>query len=304
MSPALPWLRLRWRAEAAVVRALFRLLRALGPRRASDLGGLIGRFLGPFLPVSRVARVNLRLAFPDRDAAWRAGVVRAMWDNLGRTAAELACLEAIVADPAAVEVEGVEHFDAAARAGGPWILVSGHFANWEIELPMAARRGVIPGVVYRAIANPHLDALIAAIRTRAMGQRAVMLPKGPAGARATLTHLKTGGVVGMLVDQKMNDGIEARLFGRPAMTAPAAAHLALRFRCPLIPARAIRLGPARFRLEVLPPIPLPEAEDRHAAVAALTQRLNDLIEAWARERPAEWLWVHRRFDKAVYARGP
>ncbi|MDW8444492.1 MAG: lysophospholipid acyltransferase family protein [Acetobacteraceae bacterium] len=199
--------------------------------------------------------------------------------------------------------KGVEHFDAAARSGGPWILVSGHFANWEIELPMAARRGVIPGVVYRAIANPHLDSLIGAIRTRAMGGRAVMLPKGPAGARATLAHLKAGGAVGMLVDQKMNDGIAANLFGRPAMTAPAAAHLALRFRCPLLPARAVRIGPARFRLEVLPPLPLPEAEDRHAAVADLTQRLNDLIEAWARERPAEWLWVHRRFDKALYADG-
>ncbi len=283
------------------MRALVRLLRALGASRASDLGGMVGRLLGPWLPVSRIARVNLRLAFPDRDEAWRARVVRAMWDNLGRTAAELACLDQIVADPAAVEVSGAEHFDAAGRAGGPAILVSGHFANWEIELPLAARRGVVPGVVYRAIANPHLDALVAAIRTRAMGGRAVMLPKGSAGARATLAHLRAGGVVGMLVDQKMNDGIAARLFGLTAMTAPAAAHLALRFRCPLIPARAMRAGSARFRLEVLPPIPLPEAKDRHAAVAELTQRLNDLIEAWARERPAEWLWVHRRFDKALYA---
>ena len=286
------------------MRALFALMRALGPQRASNLGGFVARAIGPWLPVSRIARVNLRLAFPDHDEAWRTDVLRAMWDNLGRTAAELACLDEIVADPAAVEVVGAEQVDAAARSGGPWILVSGHFANWEIELPMAARRGVVPGVVYRAIANPHLDGLIAAIRTRAMGGRAVMLPKGAAGARATLAHLKAGGVVGMLVDQKMNDGIAARLFGRTAMTAPAAAHLALRFGCPLIPARVVRLGPARFRIEVLPPIPLPEAKDRHAAVAEVTQRLNDLIEAWAKERPAEWLWLHRRFDKALYARGP
>ncbi len=38
------------------------------------------------------------------------------------------------------------------------------------------------------------------------------------------------------MDQKMNDGVEATLFGRPAMTAPAMAALALRFRCPVIPA--------------------------------------------------------------------
>lgn len=286
------------------MRGLFGLLRLLGPRRASDLGGWAGRTLGPHLPVSRVARVNLRLAFPDRDEAWCRSTIRDMWENLGRTAAELPCLDVIVSDPAAIdEVTGVEHFAAAAKRGGPWILVSGHFANWEIELPMAARSGVVPGVVYRPIENPYLDAAIVRIRTRAMGGKAVMLPKGPAGARAALLHLKAGGVVGMLVDQKMNDGIEARLFGRPAMTAPAAAHLALRFRCPLIPARAIRTGPARFRIEVGPPLPLPDLSDRHQAVALLTQRLNDLIEAWARERPAEWLWVHRRFAKSLYAGG-
>jgi phospholipid/cholesterol/gamma-HCH transport system substrate-binding protein len=38
----------------------------------------------------------------------------------------------------------------------------------------------------------------------------------------------------MLVDQKMNDGIEAPFFGRPAMTAPAAAAFALRFQARVV----------------------------------------------------------------------
>ena len=38
------------------------------------------------------------------------------------------------------------------------------------------------------------------------------------------------------------------------------------------------------------------------AVALLTQAMNAHIEAWIRERPAEWLWLHRRFDKAIYRR--
>ncbi len=292
--------RLRWAMEAAVVRALFAGFRLLGPRRASAVGGAAARLIGPWLPVSRVADVNLRLAFPESDAAWRRATVRAMWDNLGRVAAEFACLPDLVAEPHAIEVTGVEHFDAAARSGGPWILFSGHFANWEIQLPMAARRGVVPGVVYRAIANPRIDALVAGLRREAMGGRAVMLPKGAAGARAAIAHLRAGGAIGLLMDQKMNDGIAARLFGRPAMTAPALAQLALRFRCPVLPARSIRLGPARFRLEVGAPLPLPDSGDKQADVAALTQAVNDRIEAWVRERPGEWLWVHRRFEKPLY----
>jgi KDO2-lipid IV(A) lauroyltransferase len=127
-----------------------------------------------------------------------------------------------------------------------------------------------------------------------------MLPKGAAGARGALAHLRAGGVIAMLMDQKMNDGIAASLFGRTAMTAPALAHLALRFRCPVIPTRAERLGPARFRIVVEKPLPLPDTGDRHADIAALTQTVNDTLERWIRDRPAEWLWLHRRFDKALY----
>jgi KDO2-lipid IV(A) lauroyltransferase len=295
--------RLRWRVEAEVVRALFAAVRALGPRRASDLGGWVGRTLGPLLPVSRIAEVNLRLAFPDREAAWRRATLRAMWDNLGRVAGELPCLPALMRAPDAVTVEGGELFDAIVRAGGPAILFSGHFANWEILTPTAARRAST-AVVYRAIGNPLIDAMVASLRQAAIGGgTGLMLPKGAAAARETLAHLRRGGVVGMLMDQKMNDGIEARLFGTPAMTAPALAHLALRFRCPVIPTRAQRLGPARFRVVVEPPLPLPDTGDRHADIAALTQAVNDTLERWIRDRPAEWLWLHRRFDKALYRRG-
>jgi KDO2-lipid IV(A) lauroyltransferase len=292
--------RFRWRVEAEIVRALFAGLRALGPRRASALGGRVGRMLGPLLPVSRVAEVNLRLAFPERDAAWRGATIRAMWDNLGRVAGEFPALPALMETPGAIEIEGADHFDVVMRAGSPTILFSGHLANWEIMTPAAARRGARVAVVYRAIGNPLIDALLASLRQAAIGRPALMLPKGAAAARATLAHLKRGGVVGMLMDQKMNDGIEARLFATPAMTAPALAHLALRFRCPVVPARAERLGPARFRIVVEPPLTLPASGDRHADVAMLTQAVNDTLERWIRDRPAEWLWLHRRFDKALY----
>ena len=287
-------------AEAALVRVLFAGLAALGPRRASALGGSVGRAIGPLLPVSRVAEVNLRIAFPDRDAAWRRATIRAMWDNLGRVAGEFPCLKAVMDTPGAITVDGVGHFDAAMQEGGPVILFSGHLANWEIMMPAATRHGAEAAVVYRAIGNPRIDAQVVALREAAMGRPARMLPKGAAGAREALAHLRQGGTIGMLMDQKMNDGIPARLFGRTAMTAPALAHLALRFRCPVIPTHAERLGPARFRVVVEPPLDLPGSGDRHADIAALTQAVNDTLERWIRARPAEWLWVHRRFDKALY----
>jgi KDO2-lipid IV(A) lauroyltransferase len=64
--------------------------------------------------------------------------------------------------------------------------------------------------------------------------------------------------------------------------------------------RAVREGPARFRVVVEPPLPLPATGSAQDDVQALTAAMNARFEAWARERPAEWLWVHRRFDKAIY----
>ena len=64
--------------------------------------------------------------------------------------------------------------------------------------------------------------------------------KGPKGAKECIKVLKKKGNLGMLIDQKMNDGIAINFFKKKAMTATAIAKLALKFKCDLIPAYCIR----------------------------------------------------------------
>jgi KDO2-lipid IV(A) lauroyltransferase len=87
------------------------------------------------------------------------------------------------------------------------------------------------------------------------------------------------------------------------MTAPALAAFALRLKCPVIPGYVMRTGPARFHLVAEEPLHLPDTGDREADILTLTQMVNDRLEAWMRARPESWLWLHRRFDKALYRRG-
>ena len=61
----------------------------------------------------------------------------------------------------------------------------------------------------------------------------------------------------------------------------------------MLPARVERLPGARFRLTVFPPLALPRSDDG-ADVAALTTTVTAVIELRIRERPEEWLWIHRR----------
>ena len=209
------------------------LARWLGPMRASDFGGWLARSARAAAAGLRIARGNLARALPELPAAERAAVLRGMWDNLGRTVGELPHIAG-----AAWEIAGAEHLAPLAARGGPAILVSGHLANWEVLPPALAGLGIRMGSVYRAADNPAVDGFVNTCRAAAVpGEALPLVPQGLVRARAALRFLAQGGVLGMLADQKLNDGIAVPLLGLPAMTAPAPAQLALRFGCPVIPGR-------------------------------------------------------------------
>lgn len=282
------------RLEAGAARLLYGLVRLLPFEKASGLGGWLARTVGPRLPVSERARRNLRRAFPEKTGPEIEAIVAGMWDNLGRTAFEYAHLDKFrFFDPSddRVEVVGTQYIDLVRDDGKPGIFFSGHLANWELMGLCAAARGIPIHLVYRAPNNPFMDWLF---RIRRSGG-AELIPKGPGGARRAIALLKRGGHLGMLVDQKMNDGISVPFFGRDAMTAPALAQFVLKLGCPAIPARVERLEGVRFRITVYPPLDLPDSGDRHADMATLMGRVNGLLEGWIRERPEQWFWLHRRW---------
>src|SRR5262245_35330928 len=190
-----------------------------------------------------------------------------------------------------VETHGFEHMDRAVAAGRRMIMFSGHIANWEIGMLAAVQYGIAVSQIYRAANNPLVDRMI----TRFRGTGGELIPKGTVAARRAIAVLRRGEHLTMLTDQKMNDGIPVTFFGRPAMTASALAVLALRFDCDVLPACVERRGGARFRLTIFPPLPLPRSGDHHADVAALMTQVNQTLEAWIRNRPSEWFWLHRRW---------
>jgi len=293
-----PWRRGKFILEAVGFRLAMGVLRLFSPEAASNLGGFLGRAVGPRLGVSRRARQNLRLAFPQKTVAEIEAIVRGMWDNLGRVAAEYPHLGRITAaDSDRIELVNAERVWALRDGPTAGILVSAHLANWEIMPVVAARNGVDMTGVVRDPNNPYVRPLLERLRGIAGGRRT---EKGAGSARQAVQVLRDNRVLGLLFDQKMNTGMALPFFGVKAMTLVAPAQLALRFRCPLIPMRIERLGPARFRIEARPPLALPETADRRAAVAQVMTELNGILETWIRERPEQWLWLHRRWPDAAH----
>jgi KDO2-lipid IV(A) lauroyltransferase len=281
------------RVEAGVAAVAITVLGMLPLAWSSALGGAVARRIGPRLGIGKRARINLETAMPELGPARIAATLRGMWDNLGRVAFEYPHLRRVkvFAADGRVEVAGLDNLERALAAKRQVILFSGHLGNWEIAALAAGQFGLDIAQIYRAANNPLVDRMLARLR----GELGELIPKGAVASRRAVAALRRGGHLSLLVDQKLNDGIAVPFFGRPAMTAPALAVLALRFDCDVLPVRVERLRGARFRLTVYPKLERPNSGDRDADTLALMTNVNRTLEAWIRERPEQWFWLHRRW---------
>lgn len=281
--------------QVVAVLPVWGLFRVLPVGVASALGSALLRLVGPLTKPHRIATDNLRRAFPEKSEAEIKAILRGMWDNLGRNVGELPHL-ATIADPrnGRVEVIGAENVMAARDDGRPGLFVAGHFANWEL-MPFTSKQVGMPlHVFYRAPNNPLVDALFRKIHAGGNGE---LLPKGREGARRGLELLRAGEHLGVLADQKMNDGLAVPFFGRDAMTAPALAQLAVKFDAPVFPIVIVRTGGCHFRVIVEPPLPMIRTADGKADLQASMRQVNGRLEDWIRTHPEQWLWVHRRWPR-------
>lgn len=284
--------------EALGVVLILMVCKILGLRGASWAMGSLLRMVGPCLSVHRVALGNLALAFPETSEAERQQIARDMWENLGRTLGEYPHLKTLrqrLVD-GRIPVENSHILDQAFGGGGPGLLITGHFANWEVSMLTASvfaeRYQQKLAAVYRRPNNLLVDKLLRWLRHG--GGADDQIAKGPRGAREFLRYLKDKNHVGLLVDQKMNDGVPVPFFGVEAMTAPAVAQFAMRFGIPLVAAQVVRTGGANFKVIVEPPIDVTAMGSD--PIAVLTE-VHRYLENWIRANPAQWMWVHKRWPK-------
>ncbi len=283
--------RMRYGLETVLAYLVYGFFRLLPLSGASATGGFLLRALGPRMGISRIALKNLDLAFPEKSSAEKQRILVGMWDNLGRVIAEYPHLHRIWP---CVELAGREHLEAARDSGRPAIFLAGHLANWEINAIGARQCGLPLHLVYRKPNNSGVDGLLRHARdSGATGH----IEKGAAGAREIFSLLRQGQAIGMLVDQKLNEGVAVPFFGHLAMTASAFAQFALKFDCPLYPSRIERLEGCRFRMTVFPALNVTRTGDKEADVQNILVAMNAMLEDWIRARPEQWLWIHKRWPQ-------
>ena len=272
-----------------VLRGMIGATRALPYRwRVPFVGWLMRQLIAPMAGYKTRVGENLALIWPDLPEPRVRALQAAVCDNMGRTLAELyspAEFKATVASSTLLGT-GLEAILEAQAKGRAVILVSGHFGNHDIARAVLATKGFAVAALYKPQRNPYFDRHFAAT-IRAISEP--LFARGRKGLAELVTHLRKGGMLGMLIDQHMNHGSPLTFLGHRALTALSAAELALKYDCLLVPVYGIRQPDGlHFNLLVEQPIP-------HSDARTMTQALNDSLAAQVQAHPDQWFWVHRRW---------
>ncbi|HEY8964496.1 MAG TPA: lipid A biosynthesis acyltransferase [Alphaproteobacteria bacterium] len=269
--------------EYALLRSFLGLFALLPTETASNAGGAIFRTIGPLMGISKVAKRNMQRAFPHWDDVQINTNLKNMWDHLGRIVAEYPHLEDIAKNRTTLEQDPNTSLD------GAVIFAGGHIGNWEVMPPtLLYQAGIEMHAAYRAPNNPYVDKLV--VQYRSARGRLKSFGKTRGGLAGILKLLQDGGRIGMLIDQKMNTGIEASFFGHPAMTSTAFVEMARKTGCALVPFRCIRLPGCRFIVQTFSALPI-DGRTTEEVVA----HMHSILESWINAHPEQWLWLHRRW---------
>ncbi|MCD8548628.1 MAG: LpxL/LpxP family Kdo(2)-lipid IV(A) lauroyl/palmitoleoyl acyltransferase [Aeromonadaceae bacterium] len=255
------------------------------------LGAGLGRLAMPLMGARvRIARRNLALALPELDEAAREALLKENFANVGRAILEtgMAWYWSDGRMRRWMQVEGLEHLQAAQQQGQGILLLSAHFLTLELNARMIGL--VRPAVgVYRPNRNPVLE--YAQVTGRCRSNKAMLDRKDVKGMVKTL---RAGDALWYAPDHDY--GPHASVFVpffavAQAATITGTATLARVKNTVVVPCFTLRQPQGGYRLVLGAPLAdYPSGDDQADAAAS-----NRVIEAAIRQAPAQYMWLHRRF---------
>lgn len=284
------------KTEYIFFKLLTQILYLLSIDTASNYCAKIATTLGFWLPITRTARRNLYLAFPKLNRREENTILHELWDNFGRFIGEFPHIHNLTKEEVInrIEIIGIENIAHFQKQNQPFLLCTGHFANWDLALRSLELLYPKWGVIYRKANNPLVNDIINKWRS---GENINLIAKGPDGARSLVKSIKNKDSICMLVDQKMNDGINIPFFGRPAMTASAIAKFALQYHYPIVPVQIIRKAGANIKLIIHKELAINHKASTNEEVIRIMEEINLTLESWIRANPGQWFWFHNRWGR-------
>ena len=250
---------------------------------------MIGAFLGWIVgSVLRIRRAHVRHAM--RRAGIDPALASAFYRSLGRTVVEMLWPRT----EARIELKSLRRFRSALARGRGVVIAASHTGNFELAAWHAA--SIAPLLAITKTQSVKLVDQILRKRRREHGVRT----HGARGAlRAARAHLRTGGVVAMIIDQvpdRASQSMRLPFLGELAHVDRSPAVLAARSRCPLVVTASHRADDGTQRITVLDVLHPPPTRE---GIEQATRRATRALESFVLDHPTEWLWMHRRWKRLV-----
>jgi len=204
-----------------------------------------------------------------------------------------------------VTFEGEEIIQAYKDEGKQFILVTGHFGNWELLSQSIAIHFDLNLVgVGRKLDSKKMDEVLRSNRERFNVE---MVYKNGA-MKGCIKAIGQKKIVGILTDQSlsMEQSVDVRFFNHKTTHTPIASILSRKFGLDLIPAFISTEDYKNYRVKIYPPIKSIKTDDQEKDFSFLIQKQADILEHVIQEKPQQWFWMHKRwkaYNPELYQKG-
>tara|TARA_X000000368_G_C23011778_1_gene703830 strand:+ start:746 stop:1606 length:861 start_codon:yes stop_codon:yes gene_type:complete len=275
-----------------IVYFLFIIFKIIGYKNASNLGFLIGKYLGPFFKSKK--KINETINQIDEiKKSTNKNFSSEVLGNYGRIFAEYPFIKNFRNDKLKkyLQIEGEEYLKNIIQEKKIAVFVSGHFNNFELMAMQIEKSGIDLAAIYRPLNNPFLNQVMEKIRLNFICRK--QIKKGKSGTRKLLECIKKGSSVALMIDQRVTEGSKVDFFGKGATTTTIPAQLIKKYECLLVPVYIERFNKFNFKIYISKPINI----NKNKTIDEITIYLNRVLEKMILKNPTQWIWTHDRWKK-------
>jgi KDO2-lipid IV(A) lauroyltransferase len=193
-----------------------------------------------------------------------------------------------------ITFKGSEILESYQKEHKNFILVTGHYGNWELLSQAIAIKFDFTLVgVGRKLDSPLMNSVLSKNREKFNVE---MIEKKGA-IKSAIKVINQNKTLGILTDQSIGIGqsVDVEFFANKTTHTPLASILSRKFNLDLIPAYISTTDYTNYTVEIYPPIKSIKTSNQEDDLKILNQAQSDVIEKQIRKYPNQWFWMHKRW---------
>ncbi len=278
------------------VSLLIRILPLSRVRKAAS--GLAG-FAYKILKSRRnVALQNLKYAFPDMEESARQQIALKSFQSVAVSFLELLWYPNFSKDmiKREVQIENLELFKQLHAKGKGVIILTAHYGSWELATQAVT---VYADATVCTIAKTQSNLLVDRKLTRLRELFGLKIVPMGIGVREVLRTLQQGGIVALAADQSApKESVMVNFFGRKVPTFQGPAIFALKTGAPILLGCTVRQDDGTNKMRFIQVMTKDLGTFTDENIYELTRRQVQMTEEIIRQKPEQWMWMHKRWKHA------